>query len=200
MKKLILFCMLAFFTGSVMAQNMQSVPVNTQAPAMATKMKDVSGKQVTIQQAAGKNGVLVMFSCNTCPYVIKNEARTKEVAAFAVKNGYGVIIINSNEAQRGEEDSFDAMKAYAKKLGYTWYYAVDSSAAVANAFGATRTPEVFLMDASGKIIYKGAIDDSPGDATKVTRQHLKEAITESAAGKAVTVKESRSIGCTIKRS
>lgn len=192
--------MLAFFAGRLIAQNIQSVPVGSKAPATEIKMQDVSGKQATIKDAAKKNGVLVMFSCNTCPYVIKNEARTKEIAAFATQNNYGVIIINSNEAQRGEEDSFEAMKAYAKKLGYTWNYVLDSKSEVANAFGATRTPEVFLIDANGNIIYKGAIDDSPGDATKVTRNHLKEAITESAAGKEITVKESRSIGCTIKRS
>lgn len=192
--------MLAFFAGRLIAQNIQSVPVGSKAPATEIKMQDVSGKQTTIKDAAKKNGVLVMFSCNTCPYVIKNEARTKEIAAFATQNNYGVIIINSNEARRGEEDSFEAMKAYAKKLGYTWNYVLDSKSEVANAFGATRTPEVFLIDANGNIIYKGAIDDSPGDATKVTRNHLKEAITESAAGKEITVKESRSIGCTIKRS
>ena len=192
--------MLAFFAGRLIAQNIQSVPVGSKAPATEIKMQDVSGKQTTIKDAVKKNGVLVMFSCNTCPYVIKNEARTKEIAAFATQNNYGVIIINSNEAQRGEEDSFEAMKAYAKKLGYTWNYVLDSKSEVANAFGATRTPEVFLIDANGNIIYKGAIDDSPGDATKVTRNHLKEAITESAAGKEITVKESRSIGCTIKRS
>jgi hypothetical protein len=140
-----------------------------------------------------------MFSCNTCPYVIKNEARTKAIAEYAQKNGMGVILFNSNEAKRDSDDSFEAMKEYAKKQGYQWYYAADAKSTIANAFGATRTPEVFLINKSGVIVYKGAIDDNPSEPENVKREHLKIAIDEVTKGKTISVKESKSVGCSIKR-
>lgn len=191
--------MLAFFAGRIIAQNIQSIPVGTEAPLTKVKMKDVSGKEVNIKDAASKNGVLVMFSCNTCPYVIKNQARTKEIADYAIKNNIGVIVLNSNEAQRGDADSYKAMQAYAKEQGYNFYYVVDENAKVADAFGATRTPEIFLLDAAGKLVYKGAIDDNPSDANNVKRHHAQEAIAEAVNGKTISIKESRSVGCSIKR-
>jgi len=91
------------------------------------------------------------------------------------------------------------MQAYAKEQKYSWNYVLDKNNEVADAFGANRTPECFLFDKGSRLVYHGAIDDNPSDDTKVTRQHLKEAITEVAAGKDVTVKETRSVGCGIKR-
>lgn len=199
--KLFLLTMVAVTTIAITsyAQNFTPIAYGSTAPKNEVKMKDISGKEVSLKDAVGKNGLLVMFSCNTCPYVVKNEERTKAISEFAAKNGYGVIIINSNEAMRDDDDSFEAMKTYAKKQGYKWYYVVDKNSVLADAFGATRTPETFLFNKEGKLVYHGAIDDSPSDATKVTREHLKEAINESNAGKDVSVKESRSVGCTIKR-
>ena len=111
----------------------------------------------------------------------------------------GVIILNSNEAKRGDEDSFDAMKKYYAEQKYNWYYALDKENAIADAFGANRTPECFLFDKDAKLVYHGAIDDNANDADAVTRNHLKEAINEVVDSKEVTIKQSRSVGCTIKR-
>ncbi|MBC7587652.1 MAG: thioredoxin family protein [Chitinophagaceae bacterium] len=199
MKKVILFSLMAFVAGRIIAQNIQSIAVGSKAPLLEAKMKDVTGKEITMKDAMKSNGVLVMFSCNTCPFVIENQQRTKEIADYALKNNIGVIIINSNEAQRDEADSYMAMQTYAKEQGYKYYYTVDENAQVADAFGATRTPEIFILDASGKVMYKGSIDDNPSDANKVKRQHAKEAITETIKGETVTVKETRSVGCGIKR-
>ncbi len=175
------------------------LPIGSSLPLADVKMKDVNGKTVTLKDAQKKNGLLVMFSCNTCPYVIKNQQRTNDICSYAAKNNIGVILINSNEAQRGDEDSFEAMQQYAKDQGYKWYYTVDANSALADAFGANRTPENFLFDGSGKLVYHGAIDDNPADAGNVKRTHLKEAIDEMLAGKDVSVKTSRSVGCVIKR-
>ncbi|MFY7899722.1 MAG: thioredoxin family protein [Chitinophagaceae bacterium] len=200
MKRILFFSFLGIFAGKLLAQkNIQSLPIGTKAPLTEQTMKDVSSKMVSIKDAMMANGVLVMFSCNTCPYVIKNQDRTKSIANYAIQNKLGVIILNSNEAQRNADDSFEAMKNYAKAQGYNYYYVVDENAAVANAFGATRTPEIFLLNKEGTIIYKGAIDDNPADATQVKSIFLKEAIDELVSGKPITVKESKSIGCTIKR-
>ncbi|MBC7937428.1 MAG: thioredoxin family protein [Rhizobacter sp.] len=173
--------------------------IGSKMPKATVKMKDVSGKDISMKDVAGENGVLVMFSCNTCPYVIKNQERTNEIARHAYKMKLGVIVLNSNEAQRSSDDSFEAMQAYAKSQKYAWSYVVDKDHEVADAFGANRTPECFLFDKTMTLVYHGAIDDNPSDAAAITRYHLKEAINELSGGKDITVKESRSVGCTIKR-
>lgn len=175
------------------------LPIGASMPNPDLKMKDVSGKEISLNSAKKKNGLLVMFSCNTCPYVIKNQSRTIEVSKHAMANDIGVAILNSNEAYRGNEDSYDAMKKYAADQKYDWYYLVDQNHVMADAFGANRTPECFLFDKDGKLVYHGAIDDNPNDASAVNRKHLVEAINELKIGKDITVKESRSVGCTIKR-
>jgi hypothetical protein len=91
------------------------------------------------------------------------------------------------------------MKNYAKAQAYNWYYAVDKNNELADAFGANRTPECFLFDKNGKLVYHGAIDDNPTDEGSVNRHHLKEAINELVNGKDVSVKETKSVGCNIKR-
>ncbi len=175
------------------------LPIGSTMPKADLKMKDISGKEIAMKEVVKENGVLVMFSCNTCPYVIKNQERTLEISNYATKMKVGVIILNSNEAYRGNEDSYDAMKEYAKEQGYKWNYVVDQDHVVADAFGANRTPECYLFDKNLKLAYHGAIDDSPSDVSAVKRHHLQEAINELSAGKDISVKESRSVGCTIKR-
>jgi thioredoxin-related protein len=185
----------------LMALNIVSdpLPLGSPIPSPEVKMKDISGKTVSLKDAKTDKGLLVMFSCNTCPYVIKNQGRTKEVCEYAAENGIGIAIINSNEANRNGADSYDAMKEYAKKQSYNWLYLVDEKSAIADAFGANRTPECFLFDSNGKLVYHGAIDDNPSDASSVSRKHLTEAIDEMKVGKEISVKQSKSVGCSIKR-
>ena len=183
---------LAFTTGD-------PLPIGSSMPRADVKLKDISGNNISMKDAKKEHGVLVMFSCNTCPYVIKNQQRTVAIGEYAQKKNVGVIVLNSNEALRSDADSYDAMKSYAKVQQYKWNYVVDKNNEVADAFGANRTPECFLFDKNLKLVYHGAIDDNPADAGSVKRHHLQEAIDELAAGKEVTVKESRSVGCSIKR-
>jgi len=198
MKKLMLT---AIALGSLTMSFSPTEPIEIGAsmPKTDVKMKDISGREVSLKEAAGANGTLVMFSCNTCPYVEKNEERTRSVLKYAQSKQVGLIVLNSNEAYRDKEDSFEAMKAYAEKNKYAWFYAVDKNHIIADAFGASRTPEVFLFDKNNKLVYHGAIDDSPANAAAVKRMHLKEAITQMAEGTEVQVKKSKSIGCGIKR-
>ena len=197
--KIITSLLITLFSATVVVGQIPAVlSIGSAIPMSDVKMKSVSGKQVTIKDALKKNGVLVMFSCNTCPYVVKYQTRTLETIKEAEKRNIGVVIVNSNEEYRTDADSYDAMKLYAKKQGYTVPYVLDSKSALADAFGATRTPECYLFDASGKLIYHGAIDDN-ATASQVGRKHLFTAIDESLAGKEVSVKETRSIGCMIKR-
>jgi hypothetical protein len=91
------------------------------------------------------------------------------------------------------------MQAYAKQQSYSWFYAEDKNNELADAFGASRTPECFLFNKNGKLVYHGAIDDNPGDEAGVNRHHLKEAMNEVLSGKQVSVQQSKSVGCSIKR-
>jgi len=175
------------------------LPIGASLPKSDIKMKDVTGKEVSFQDAKKQNGLLVMFSCNTCPYVIRNQSRTREICQYAAEKEIGVMVLNSNEGSRDGDDSFDEMKAYAKDQHYNWYYVVDRDNVMADAFGANRTPECFLFDKSGKLVYHGAIDDNPGDNMNVKRKHLQQAMEEMLAGKEVSIKTSRSVGCGIKR-
>lgn len=175
------------------------LPIGASIPKSDIKMKDVTGKEVSFQDAKKQNGLLVMFSCNTCPYVIRNQSRTREICQYAAEKQIGVMLLNSNEGSRDSDDSFDEMKVYAKNQHYDWYYVVDHNNEMADAFGANRTPECFLFDKSGKLVYHGAIDDNPADNMNVKRKHLQQAMDEILSGKEVSVKTSRSVGCSIKR-
>src|SRR3982751_6884306 len=106
MKKLILSLSVLATIGLLSFAYITELPIGADLPKADVKLKDISGKEVSLKEAAGKNGLLVMFSCNTCPYVVKNQARTKEICSYAQANGLGVVLLNSNEAQRTSDDSF----------------------------------------------------------------------------------------------
>jgi thioredoxin-related protein len=176
----------------------EELPLNSSIPEGGYKMKDVSSKEVSLNEAKTDKGLLVIFSCNTCPYVKLSETRIKEYSDFCAANGIGCIIVNSNEAQRGEEDSFDAMAKYHAAQKLKCYYTVDAGSKLANAFGATRTPQCFLFNAKG-LIYKGAIDDNVKDPTAVKENYLKDALNAVVKNTVPAKQETKSIGCTIKR-
>lgn len=176
-----------------------SIKIGDTLPMADKELVDVSGNTVSLKSAVGSNGLLVMFSCNTCPFVIKNQQRTIAICNYAKENNIGIVLLNSNEAGRNGGESFEKMQQYAKSQNYNWIYAVDKDNAIADAFDANRTPECFLFDKNQALVYHGAIDDSPQDQNKVTRMHLKIAMEEIVSGREVSTNESRSVGCAIKR-
>lgn len=180
------------------APTFEELALNKPMPEATYKMKDVSGKEVALNDAKTDKGLLVIFSCNTCPYVKLSETRIKEYSDYCLANGIGCIIVNSNEAQRSEEDSFDAMVKYHQAQSLKCYYTVDASSKLANAFGATRTPQCFLFNGKG-LVYKGAIDDNVKDPAAVKAPYLKDALAAVAKGAVPSTQETKSIGCTIKR-
>lgn len=199
------------FTGTAFAQTTTTtttvaptdptpLAIGASLPKGDVKMKNVmSGKDVALNDLKGSKGTLVIFACTSCPYVIANEDRIKAAIKKAKDLGFGAVVVNSNEAKRGDDDSESAMKKYGKKQDYTCAYLVDVNSGLADAFGATRTPECFLFDATGKLVYHGAIDDNPKEASAATTNYLNDAMTASAKGDAVKVQTSRSVGCSIKR-
>jgi len=200
MKQFLLGLVFATCTLNGLAQNnIQSLALGERIPLSENVLTNISGKNLSLQDMRTKKGLLVMFSCNTCPFVLKSEARTKELMKYAATKGIGMVILNSNEAYRNEDDSPDAMKAYSTKQGYTVPYLIDEKSQLADAFGATRTPEVFLFDGDGKLVYKGAMEDSPASPAESKNIFLKMAIDNMLAGKKIDPASTKSVGCSIKR-
>ncbi|MEP0774112.1 MAG: thioredoxin family protein [Acidobacteriota bacterium] len=175
-----------------------AIELGAQAPATDVKMKDVSGRMVSIADVRGERGTLVMFSCNACPWVKAWETRIAELGNRAPEMGIGVIVINPNDPAKVAEDSYEVMQERARERGFKFPYVVDDTSGVARAFGATRTPEVFLFDAAGKLVYHGAIDDNAREPEKVEKHYLADALRAVAAGQPIPVAETKALGCTIK--
>lgn len=163
------------------------------------KMLDVSGEKIALADVKKENGVLVIFSCNTCPFVLKWEDRFLEIKAWADKNKVGMIVVNSNHQKRNGDESFEAMKSHAKEKNYNFYYALDENSLLANNFGGQTTPHAFLFNGEMNLAYKGAIDDSYKSAEEVNKAYLKDAITNIGNGEKVVLSETKPVGCSIKR-
>ena len=162
------------------------------------KMADISGKDVSLNDAKGKNGLLVIFSCNTCPWVIAWEDRYVELADTYKDKGVGIVAINSNETQFENVDSMEEMQAHAKEQGYNFYYTMDNGSKLASEFGATRTPHIYLFDNKDKLVYRGAIDDNARKPDKVENTYLADAIDNMLAGSAIDPTTTKALGCAIK--
>ena len=185
---------LALTAGSARAD----LAIGDAVPMKDVKMAGVNGKSVTLADVAGKKGTLVVFTCNHCPWAKMWQTRVTEIGNAAGKAGIGMVAINANDPAEYPEDNMDGMKQRAKQLGIKFPYVIDATSDVARAFGATRTPEAFLFDAEGKLVYHGTIDDSPKDATAVKDAWLKNAVNEVSTGKTVTTAETKAMGCSIK--
>lgn len=213
MKSILLAVAFAFVSSAVGAQGLinepvptpgepniiKSLPIGSPLPLPDVSMKSTNGKMLSLKQAMGDGGLLVMFSCNTCPYVIKAQERTLEVMKKANAQHIGMVILNSNEGQRDGADSYKEMVKYDKKQKYTAPYLVDAQSTMADAFGATRTPEVYLFNPQGTLVYKGALEDNPSSPANSGRLFLNDAFKSLKAGTAIDPSETKSIGCSIKR-
>ena len=162
------------------------------------KMADISGKDVSLNDAKGKNGLLVIFSCNTCPWVIAWEDRYVELADTYKDKGVGIVAINSNETQFENVDSMEEMQEHAKEQGYNFYYTMDNGSKLASEFGATRTPHIYLFDKKDKLVYRGAIDDNARKPDKVENTYLADAIDNMLAGNTIDPTATKALGCAIK--
>jgi thiol-disulfide isomerase/thioredoxin len=168
------------------------------APAADVKMKNVDNTEISIAEVAGEAGTLVIFTCNHCPYAKAWESRIAEIGNVYRAKKVGVIAINSNDPAAYPEDGFEVMQERARKQGMKFPYVVDATSNVARAFGATRTPEAFLFDGEGKLVYHGTIDDNYKDAGQVTKPYLRDALDALLDGKEIPLAETKALGCGIK--
>ncbi len=197
--KQIIFLIMMLVSVSVMASGYGNLEPGDKAVLTSVKMEDISGKEISLDDVMNDNGVLVLFSCNTCPFVKQWEGRYPEIKAWADKNKVGMVVVNSNYQQRNGAESLEAMKEHASEKGYDFYYAVDKESLLANAFGGQTTPHAFLFNNKMELVYKGAIDDSYASADQVKHAYLKDAILSLGKGEKVAVTETKPVGCSIKR-
>jgi peroxiredoxin len=176
----------------------KAVAIGQMAPSTDVKMTSVDGREVSIADVRGEKGTVVVFTCNHCPYVKAWETRIAALLNGARAKGLGAVAINPNDPGRVPEDGLEAMQARAKDRGFQFPYVVDAGSSVARAFGASRTPEVFLLDAKGTVVYHGAVDDHAESAEKATQHFLRDAMDALVAGQEVRTKETKAIGCSIK--
>jgi thiol-disulfide isomerase/thioredoxin len=167
-------------------------------PSQSEKLQNVDGAEITIGEKAGDKGTLVVFTCNHCPYVKAWEDRIAALGNEYGRKGIGVIAINSNNPAKNPDDGFEGMQQRARDKKLEFPYAVDKTSDVAKAFGATKTPEVFLFDAGGKLAYHGAVDDNSESADGVKAHYLKDAMDAVIAGKPASPAETKALGCGIK--
>ena len=167
-------------------------------PLIDHRLLNIQGDYLSLNDVKGENGLLVIFSCNTCPWVIRWEDRYVTITEKYKKSGIGVIVVNSNEDQFDNKDSIDEMKKHAKDNNYNFPYVQDFGSKLAYAFGATRTPHIFLFDKNDKLVYRGAIDDNAKSAKKVEEPFLENAIEALINGQSIDVSSTKALGCSIK--
>ena len=172
--------------------------IGSAMPLMDHQLANISGNTMTLADAKGDAGTLVVFSCNTCPWVIRWEDRYVSLANTYAQKGIGMIAVNSNAARFGGEDSLEEMVEHAKNNGYNFPYAQDPESELASAFGATKTPHIYLFNGDDKLVYRGAIDDNAKNAKKVDEPFLANAIDALLAGNPINPQTTKALGCSIK--
>ena len=161
-------------------------------------LKNIDGKTVSLADYKNAKGYVVIFTCNTCPYAVMYEQRIIELHDKYAAKGYPVIAINPNDPDVKPGDSFEKMQQRAAAKEFPFAYLFDDGQEVYPAYGATRTPHIYLLDAAKKVQYIGALDNNPQDASAVTTKYVEEAIAALEAGNTPETTFTKAIGCGIK--
>lgn len=196
------FILLACCTHSALyAQSAQSIPsaYGVGDPAQDFSLKNVDGKMVSLNDYKGTKGVIVVFTCNHCPYAQLYEQRIIDLHKKYKDRGFPVLAVNPNSPDIVPEDSFGEMQNRAKQKKYPFAYLFDEEQAVYQQFGATRTPHVFLLDENMIVRYIGAIDDNPEAPNSIKNRYLENALEAILVGGTPNPDFTRAVGCTIKK-
>lgn len=193
------------FQSSQIKKGGNDLKIGKKAPKATLELEGVDGKTYNLDKLTKENGLIVIFSCNTCPFVVGNstfdgwEGQYNDIHKTAKENKMGMVLINSNAAKRSGVDSKEEMKKHSDAQKYTMPYVVDKEAKLANAFGAKTTPHVFIFDKNKKLAYKGSIDNSWDTKKTELETYLYGAVTNIVAGKALETTSTTPRGCSIKR-
>ena len=173
------------------------LPLGTPLPAFT--LPDTEGSTVSSHDVGTGKGVLVMFICNHCPYVKHLREALADFGRAYMARGLGVVAISSNDVERYPADGPEAMAREREEAGYPFPYLYDESQEVAKAFRAACTPDFFLFDGRGELVYRGQFDDSrPGNERPVTGADLRAAADAVLEGRGVPAEQHPSVGCGIK--
>jgi peroxiredoxin len=197
MKKIILLGTFAILTSSLLL----AAGYKVGDKAEDFKLQNVDGKYVSLADYDDASGFIVVFTCNGCPYAKAYQDRLIALDKKYKAKGYPVVAINPNHVDLKPEDSLEGMKKRAKEKGYTFPYLKDADYKVYKAYGATRTPHIYLLqkEKSDLVVkYIGAIDDNYQDASAVQDAYLANAVDALLAGKNPSPNSTKAIGCTIK--
>jgi len=165
------------------------------------KLENIDGNFVSLSDYKDAKGFIVVFTCNTCPYAVAYEDRVEALNKKYAKKGYPVIAIMPNNVSTKPGDSMEAMQRRAKEKGFTFPYLMDADQSIYPQFGATKTPHIYILEATAKgpvVQYIGAIDDNYKDATLVKTKYVENAVDALLSGTSVEVKKTKAIGCSIK--
>lgn len=166
-------------------------------PGATFRLPTTDGGEASLDDLAGAPAGIVAFWCNHCPYVRAWEGRFNDIVREYSDRGVVAVAICANDPVSHPGDAFENMVVRAAEQAYVFAYAQDRSQEVARAWGAERTPEVFVLDGAGRVAYHGAIDDA-SDPDAVTAHHLRDALDAVLAGAAPEVTATPAVGCTIK--
>jgi thioredoxin-related protein len=194
-----LFITLLLLSTSLFAQKYPTLNIGQKMPMQEVKIFDISEESMTLNENIKSNGILVVFTSNSCPFVVMWEDRYKILEEKCMNSDLGMVYINSNQAKRDGDDSVEEMRNHSKEMGYTIPYLIDENSKLANAFGAKTTPHIFLFNSEKKLAYKGAIDDNYKSINDVTKNYLLNALEEVSNQKSVSVNDTKAVGCSIKR-
>ncbi len=173
------------------------LPLGTPAPAF--RLPDTRGQIVSLEDFKTADALLIIFMCNHCPYVKHVRHELADLAGEYQPRRVAVVGINSNDAANYPDDSPAKMAAEAKLIGYPFPYLYDETQAVAKAYRAACTPDLYLFNSARRLVYRGQFDDSrPGNGIPVTGGDLREALDAVLSGKPVSSNQKPSIGCNIK--
>lgn len=167
------------------------------AAAFSELTTNIDGSDAPLRAYVQKNGMVIMFSSNTCKYANSWEDRYEGLAQYCKANGLGFVVVNSNSAERNGKDSFQAMKEHAKTHQYTFPYLVDHNATIAGKLGAQTTPQFFLFDSNFRLIYRGLIDDNHKDASNVNTTYALNAMRNYISGVTPSPAITTEVGCKI---
>ncbi len=162
------------------------------------RLKGVDNREYSLDSFKDKKILVIMFTCNHCPYVKAYEDRLIDIQMEYNDRGVQLLAINSNDDKAYPEDSFENMKIRAKQKRFNFPYLRDETQEATRAYNAERTPHIFVFDKDRKLRYTGRVDDNWQEPDKVTKQELREALDTLIKGKEVKNPETHAIGCTIK--
>jgi len=196
MKKAILTSVL-----TIMASLLLNAGLKPGDNAVGFSLKNVDGTNVSLSDYHDQKGVIIVFTCNPCPFSKAYEQRIIALHKSYADLGFPVVAINPNDVEISPDDTMDKMKARAEEQNYPFPYLKDETQEVYKAYGATKTPHIFLLQNKGgkfKVAYIGAMDDNAMDAASVTSKYLENAIAALVSGGNPDPHSTKAIGCTIK--